>query len=148
MQNYEYLCCRAFRFGGTRKVFHSKFRKKVKIWSVRKARWRRWMKFGVDWEFVEMQNKIADIKHARRVSSPQKCKNFDAREKQVNKLKVTNLTIINKPPKLCVKPRLPRSKGKAKLFKKKTQQQKLKKIDANERQVHNCLLYTSPSPRD
>ena len=30
----------------------------------------------------------------------------------------------------------------------KTHEKKLKKIDSNLEEIYNCLLYTSPSPRD
>ena len=57
-----------------RKVFNAaKVRKQRKVWSARRARWQTWKKFGVDWDFVEQQSRIVDIKHSRRLPSKEKC---------------------------------------------------------------------------
>ena len=55
----------------------AKVRKQRKMWSVRRARWQAWKKFGVDWDFVEQQSRIVDIRHSRRFPSKEKCKIID-----------------------------------------------------------------------
>ena len=103
--------------GRTKGYVQKKIRKKRNVWSVRRARWRRWRRFGVDWHYVETQWKIVDIKRARRsqVSSKQNCKMNDAHDRPIKNLKVSNLRIY-KQPGLCVQPRLPKANGEAKLF--------------------------------
>ena len=93
----------------------AKVRKQRKVWSARRARWRCWSKFGVDWEFVNQQSRIVDIKHARRISSEQKCKIIDADERVMKKLRVKKLS-ITKQPGVCVKPSLYTSNIEAKMF--------------------------------
>ena len=93
----------------------AKVRKQRKVWSARRARWRTWRKFGVDWEFVEQQSRIVDIKRARRIPSEQKCKIIDADKRVMKKLRVKKLS-INKHPGLCVKPSLDTSNVRGKMF--------------------------------
>ena len=93
----------------------AKVRKQRKVWSARRARWRTWRKFGVDWEFVKQQSRIVDIKHARRIPSEQKCKIIDADERVMKKLRVKKLS-INKQPEICVKPSLDTSNVQGNMF--------------------------------
>ena len=65
----------------------AKVRKQRKVWSARRARWQTWKKFGVDWDFVEQQSRIVDIKHSRRLPSKEKCSIIDADKRVVKKLK-------------------------------------------------------------
>ena len=78
----------------------AKVRKQRKVWSARRARWQTSKKFGVDWDFVEQQSRIVDIKHYRRLSSKEKCSIIDADERVVKKLKVNKLS-ISKQPGIC-----------------------------------------------
>ena len=43
----------------------AKVRKQRKMWGARRARWQAGKKFGVDWDFVEQQSRIVDIRHYR-----------------------------------------------------------------------------------
>ena len=70
----------------------------------------------MDWEFVNQQSRIVDIKHARRFSSEQNCKIIDADERVMKKLRVKKLS-INKQPGVCVKPSLCTVNVEAKMFK-------------------------------
>ena len=119
-RKFGYMFDHALMNRRTKGYVQKKVRKKRKLWSVRRATWRRWRKFGVDWHYVETQWKILDMKRARRRrSSPkQKCKMNDAQDRPIKNLKVSNLT-IDKQPALCVKPRLPKIIGKAILFNQK-----------------------------
>ena len=47
----------------------AKVRKQRKVWSARRARWQAWKKFGVDWDFIEQQSRIVDIRRFRRFPS-------------------------------------------------------------------------------
>ena len=76
-------CDESIIFRRTRGDGHKKVRK---IHSARRALWRRFRKFGVDWELMEKRDKIADMKHARRTSSKQKCKNNDVQDRMINTL--------------------------------------------------------------
>ena len=100
-----------------RKVFSAaKVRKQRKVWSARRARWQTWKKFGVDWDFVEQQSRIVDIRHSRRFPSKDKCTIIDADKKVVKKLKVKKLS-ISKQPTICVTPSLYTFNVEAKMFK-------------------------------
>ena len=102
-----------------RKVFNAaKVRKQRKVWSAQRARWQTWKKFGVDWDFVEQQSRIVDIKHSRRLPSKEKCSIIDADERVVKKLKVNKLS-ISKQPGICVTPSLYTCNVEAKMFKEK-----------------------------
>ena len=68
-----HLCGQAIMIGRTRGDGPTKARKQRKIHSARRALWRRFREFGVDWELLDMRDKILDMKHARRTSN-QKCK--------------------------------------------------------------------------
>ena len=94
----------------------AKVRKQRKVWSARRARWQTWKKFGVDWEFIEQQSRIVDIKHSRRLPSKVKCKIIDADKRVIKKLKVEKLS-ISKQPDICVKPSLYTSNVGAKMYK-------------------------------
>ena len=96
----------------------AKVRKQRKMWSARRARWQAWKKFGVDWDFVEQQSRIVDIKRSRRFPSKEKCKIIDADKRVIKKLKVQKLS-ISKQPVICVKPSLYASTVEAKMFKEK-----------------------------
>ena len=95
----------------------AKVRKQQKVWSARRARWQTWKKFGVDWEFVEQQSRIVDIKHALRFPSKPECKISDANERVMKKLKVKKLS-ISKQPSICVTPSLYSSDLEAKMYNK------------------------------
>ena len=99
-----HLCGQAIMIGRTRGDGRIKARKQRKIHSARRALWRRFSKFGVDWELLDKRDKIRDMKHARRTSK-QKCKSNDAHERVNNNFKLQSLK-IDKQPRLCVKPRL------------------------------------------
>merc|ERR1712168_1484488 len=73
-------------------------------------------KFGVDWEFVEQQSRIVDIKHARRFPSKEKFKINDADKRGMKKLKVTKLS-ISKQPGICITRSLYAPNVEAKMFK-------------------------------
>ena len=70
----------------------------------------------MDWDFVEQQSRIVDIRHSRRFPSKDKCKIIDADKKVVKKLKVKKLS-ISKQPSICVTPSLYTSNVEAKMFK-------------------------------
>ena len=93
-----------------------KVRKHQKVWSARRARWQRWKNFGVDWNVLEQQSRIVDIKHSRRFPSKDKCKIIDADKRVVKKLKVKKLS-IRKQPGICVIPSLDTCNVEAKMFK-------------------------------
>ena len=90
------LCGQAIMIGCTRGDGPIKARKQRKIYSARRALWRRFRKFGVDWELLNMRDKIRDMKHARRTSK-QKCKNNDAHERVNNNFKRQSLKIDKQP---------------------------------------------------
>ena len=113
-----HLCGQAIMIGCTRGDGPIKARKQRKIYSARRALWRRFRKFGVDWELLNMRDKIRDMKHARRTSK-QKCKNNDAHERVNNNFKRQSLK-IDKQPRLCVKSRLCTFDVEAKMFHKKS----------------------------
>ena len=94
----------------------AKVRNQRKVWSARRARWQTWKKFGVDWDFVEQQSRIVDIKHARRFPSKEKFKIVDADKRVMKKLKVKKLS-ISKQPGICVTRSLYTSNVGAKMFK-------------------------------
>ena len=94
----------------------AKVRKQRKVWSARRARWQAWKKFGVDWDFIEQQSRIVDIKRSRRFPSKEKCKIIDADIRVMKKLKVKKLS-ISKQPSICVTPSLYTSNVEAKMFK-------------------------------
>ena len=93
-----------------------KVRKHQKVWSARRARWQTSKKFGVDWDFVEQQSRIVEIRRSRRFPPKEKCKIIDADKKVIKKLKVQKLS-IRKQPVISVKPSLYRSTVEAKMFK-------------------------------
>ena len=97
---------------------YAKKRKRIQIWTARKARWRLWRKFGVDWNFLEGKLKIIDIMRIKRRQklSKQKCKINDAEKRPFRKLKVNNLN-IHQQPGICVNPRFTVANGKKKMFK-------------------------------
>ena len=78
---------------------------KRKMHSARRALWRQFAVFGVDWELLEYRDKLADIKHARRTTSKLKCKMNDAHERMASNLKLKS-SKIDTQPRLSVKPRL------------------------------------------
>ena len=45
-----------------------------KMHSARRALWRQFRVFGVDWELMDLREKIADIMHAHRTTSKQNVK--------------------------------------------------------------------------
>ena len=98
-------CAQTIIIGRTWDDVRAKVRKQRKVWSARRARWQTWKKFGVDWEFVKQQSRIADIRHARRLNSKRKCKIIDADKRVIKKLKVKKLS-ITKQPGICVTPSL------------------------------------------
>ena len=87
-----HLCNQAIMIGRTRGDGRIKARKQRKIHSARRALWRRFSKFGVDWELLDMRDKIRDMKHARR-NSEQKCKINDVHERVIKNLKRQSLKI-------------------------------------------------------
>ena len=111
-------CGPSIIIGRTWDDVRAKVRKQRKVWSARRARWQTWKKFGVDWDFVEQQSRIVDIKHSRRLPSKEKCSIIDADERVVKKLKVNKLS-ISKQPGICVTPSLYTCNVEAKMFKEK-----------------------------
>ena len=111
-----YRCGHSIIIGRTWDDVRAKVRKQRKVWSARRARWQTWKKSGVDWDFVEQQSRIVDIKHSRRFSSKEKFKNVDADKRVMKKLKVTKLS-ISKQPGICVTRSLYASNVEAKMFK-------------------------------
>ena len=111
-----YRCGHSIIIGRTWDDIRAKVRKQRKVWSARRARWQTWKKFGVDWDFVEQQSRIVDIKHARRFPSKEKFKIVDADKRVMKKLKVTKLS-ISKQPGICVTRSLYASNVEAKMFK-------------------------------
>ena len=109
-------CGQSIIIGRTWDDVRAKVRNPRKVWSARRARWQSWKKFGVDWDFVEQQSRIVDIRHSRRFPSKDKCKIIDADKKVVKKLKVKKLS-ISKQPSICVTPSLYTSNVEAKMFK-------------------------------
>ena len=107
-------CDETIIYHRTRGGGRTKVRKQRKIHSARRALWRRFAIFGVDWELMDMRDKIADMKHARRTSN-QKCIINDAQERVINNLKLKSQK-IDKQPELSVKPRLCTFNVEAKMF--------------------------------
>ena len=98
-------CDESIIYHRTRGGGRTKVQKKRKMHSARLALWRQFRIFGVDWELMDKRDKIADIKHARRTTSKQKCKINDAQERVINNFKLKSLK-IDKQPELSVNPRL------------------------------------------
>ena len=126
----------------------AKVRKQRKVWSARRARWQTWKKFGVDWNFVEQQSRIVDIRHSRRFPSKDKCTIIDADKKVVKKLKVKQLS-ISKQPTICVTPSLYTFNLEAKMFKEEDSgASQVKRTASSKRNVSgfpsNFVLRTSP----
>ena len=123
-------------------------RKHGKIHSARRALWRQFRVFGVDWELMDYKDKIADIKHARRTTSKLKCKINDAQERVSNNFKLKS-SKIDKQPRLSVKPRLCTYNIEAKMLKKKrTGSYQMKRKASSESKAssvsQNDILRTSP----
>ena len=97
-------CDETIIYHRTRGGGRTKVRKQRKIHNARRAIWRQFSIFGVDWELLDMRDKIRDMKHARRTSK-QKCKINDVHERVINNFKLQSLK-IDKQPRLSVKPRL------------------------------------------
>ena len=121
---------------------------KRKMHSARRALWRQFRVFGVDWELMDLRNKIADIKHARRSTPKQKCKMNDAQERMTSNLKLKS-SKIDKQPRLSVKPRLCTYNIEAKMLHKKrtgSYQMKLKASSKSKASSvsPNFILRTSP----
>ena len=110
-----YRCGHSIIIGRTWDDIRAKVRKQRKVWSARRARWQTWKKFGVDWDFVEQQSRIVDIKHARRFPSKEKFKIVDADKRVMKKLKVKKLS-VSKQPGICITPSLYTSNVEAKMF--------------------------------
>ena len=119
-----------------------------KMHSARRALWRQFRVFGVDWELMDLREKIADIKHARRSTPKQKCKMNDVQERMTSNLKLKS-SKIDKQPRLSVKPRLCISNIEAEMLQKKrtgSYQMKLKASSKSKASSvsPNFILRTSP----
>ena len=117
-----------------------------KIHSPRRALWRQFRVFGVDWALMEYREKIADIKHARRTTSKLKCKMNDAHERMPSNLKLKS-SKIDTQPRLSVKPRLCTCNIEARMLKKKrTGSYKLRASSKSKASTlsPNYILRTSP----
>ena len=110
-----YRCGPSIIIGRTWDDVRTKVRTRRKVWSARRARWQSWKKFGVDWDFVEQQSRIVDIKHSRRFPSKEKFKIVDADKRVMKKLKVKKLS-VSKQPGICITPSLYTSNVEAKMF--------------------------------
>ena len=142
-----HLCGQAIMIGRTRGDGRIKARKQRKIHSARRALWRRFSKFGVDWELLDMRDKIRDMKHARQTSKL-KCKINDVHERVINNLKLQSLK-IDKQPRLSVKPRLCTFNVEAKMFHKKSAGRSQVKFKASSKRKASgisptFILRTSP----
>ena len=117
-----------------------------KMHSPRRALWRQFRVFGVDWALMEYREKIADIKHARRTTSKLKCKMNDAHERMASNLKLKS-SKIDTQPRLSVKPRLCTCNIEARMLKKKrTGSYKLRASSKSKASTlsPNYILRTSP----
>ena len=90
-------CGHSIIIGRTWDDGRAKVRKQRKVWTARRARWQTWKKFGVDWDFVQQQSTIVDIRQSRRFPSKEKCKIIDADKRVIKKLKVKKLSICKQP---------------------------------------------------
>ena len=121
-------------------------RKQRKMHSARRALWRQFSVFGMDWELLEYRDKLADIKHARRTTSKLKCKMNDANERMASNLKLKS-SKIDTQPRLSVKPRLCTYNIEARMLKKKrTGSYKLRASSKSKASTlsPNYILRTSP----
>ena len=142
-QTYDYgysLVSR--RRGHTRKTHFSR-----NIWSARKARWRRWKIFGVDWEYVETKMKIIDIMRSKRhqMVSKTKCKINDAEKRPIRKFKLNKFK-IHQQPGICVNPRLTKPNCEEKKFKNIVRKSQVKRKASSQITGgnSNCFIKTSP----
>ena len=143
-----YRCGPTIIIGRTWDDVRAKVRTRRKVWSARRARWQTWKKFGVDWEFLEQQSRIADMKHSRRLPSKVKCKIIDADKRVIKKLKVTKLS-INKQPDICVTPSLFTSNVGANMYKEEDSGASQAKLRASSKRnassfPSSYVLRTSP----
>ena len=107
--------------------------------SARRALWRQFSVFGVDWDLLEYRDKLADIKHARRTTSKQKCKMNDAQERMTSNLKLKSSKIENQP-RLSVKPRLCTYNIGAEMLKKKRSGSYQMKLRASSKSKASSVL--------
>ena len=118
------------------------------MWSARKARWRCWRKFGVDWGFLERKLKIIEIMRSKRrqIIAKQKCKINDEEKRPIRKFKVKNLK-IHKQPGIFVNPHLTEANGEEKMFKNIVRKFQVKrKASSNKTSsvTSNCTIKSSP----
>ena len=102
----------------------------------------------MDWDFLEQQSRIVDIRRSRRFPSKDKCKSIDADKRVIKKLKVQKLS-ISKQPVICVKPSLYTATVEAKMFKEKDSVASQVKRKASSKRIvsgfpSNLVLRTSP----
>ena len=114
-------------------------RKQGKMHSARRALWRQFSVFGVDWDLLEYRDKLADIKHARRTTSKQKCKMNDAQERMTSNLKLKSSKIDNQP-RLSVKPRLCTYNIEAEMLQKKRSGSYQMKLRASSKSKASSVL--------
>ena len=133
-------CDETIIYHRTRGGGRTKVRKQRKIHSARRALWRRFAIFGVDWELMDMRDKIADMKHARRTSN-QKCIINDAQERVINNLKLKSQK-IDKQPELSVKPRLCTFNVEAKMFHIKSDRSSQMKFKASSKRKSSSISPT------
>ena len=133
-------CDETIIYHRTRGGGRTKVRKQRKIHSARRALWRRFAIFGVDWELMDMRDKIADMKHARRTSN-QKCIINDAQERVINNFKLKSLK-IEKQPELSVKPRLCTFNVEAKMFHIKSDRSSKMKSKASSKRKSSSISPT------
>ena len=116
-------------------------------WSARKARWRHWKIFGVDWNYVESKLKIIDIMRSKRhqTVSNKKCKKNDAENRPIRKFKVNNFK-IHQQPGICVNPRLTKPNCEEKKFKNIVRKSQVKRKASSQITGgnSNCSIKTSP----
>ena len=141
MNESGHPCDETIIYHRTRGGSRTKVRKQRKIHSARRALWRRFRIFGVDWDFMENRNQIADMKHARRTSSKQ---NKDVQDRMINSLNQESLK-SDKLPKLSIKPRHCTYNVEATMFNEKSagSSQVLSKSKASS-VSRNYILRTSP----
>ena len=134
-------CDESIIYHRTRGGGRTKVQKKRKMHSARLALWRQFRIFGVDWELMDKRDKIADIKHARRTTSKQKCNINHAQQRMSSNLELKSLK-FEKQPRLSVKPRLCTFNVEAKMFHIKSDRSSQMKFKASSKRKSSSISPT------